>query len=213
MLLTVAVMTLLVAALVLLAFFLGNQYAVYRLSQSVLPPQETTASTTKAAVAPLPQNVPSNEDRHYTHETATREILTSRNSETTLFQGETVRIDDTVILFSDIVEDSRCPEGMNCKVAGEVIIELAVRRGTNTSFIYLSSLTGGRPNRPSTTFTQKYEVSLAATQYKNEVGVGDGGVVVAGYTIRFSSVTPGTPSSEKPIGIKKSDYTVTLDIQ
>lgn len=56
MLLTVAVMTLLVAALVLLAFFLGNQHAVYRLSQSVLPSQdtqttsqqsETLASTTK----------------------------------------------------------------------------------------------------------------------------------------------------------------------
>lgn len=210
MLLTIAVMILLFSALILLAFVLGNQYAVSQfknhLTPASTPPQATSTlpETEEAEIAP---------DVVPTFETITKKFTAARNSETTLSRGEAIVIDDTIILFSDIMDDSRCPEGVNCNVAGEAIVELLVNDVSGISRVYLSSLTGGRPNRPSESFINEYGADLEKTNYQEEVNFRDGAAIISGHTVRFSAIFPGGFGADKPRDIKKEDYKITLEIK
>lgn len=210
MLLTIAVMVLLISALILLAFVLGNQYAVSQfknyLTPASTPPQATSTLPETEEAEVIPDIVP-------TFETITKKLTATRNSETTLSRGEAIVIDDITILFSDIVNDSRCPERVNCYVAGEAVIELLIKDASGISKVYLSSLTGGKPQRPSKSFIAEHGAELEKTTYKKGSTFRDGAAIISGYTIRFSDIFPGRPGSDKPVGVKKEDYKITLEIK
>ncbi len=90
------------------------------------------------------------------------------------------------VTFAQVVEDSRCPKGVECVWAGQVVVILDVsENGQTSSSIKLTLGGAGRPSDAST-------------------------AQVAGHTVQLMAVEPYPENGKK---IAPDDYTATLQVQ
>jgi len=65
-----------------------------------------------------------------------------------LDRGETAAVEDLSLRFVTVVEDSRCPVGVQCIRAGEGRVQLALRAGRETDAVIVAT-EGGQPRYAS----------------------------------------------------------------
>lgn len=233
----VLVMACLFIALLLLAFMLGNQYAIFKQSKSSfssLPSATSTLPETPASTPPPPITLPvaprNNEtglDKWLTGTVLRAAPLTFGTEVTLALSGETPRgavtdKNELYLYFVDVVYDSRCPENVDCFAAGEAIVEVQVKASNKpTQTIYLSSATGGKPDRWTyhgladdsfMTPAIKEEITRGQQRVEDTVYVSgenykDGGAVVDGYRISLRSLTPNRiHNGDATPPVTKMDY-------
>lgn len=239
MILTIVVMILLVVALVVLAFFLGNQYAAYRLTTSTpaTPSPETPASSTEEESpsitlpdAPRASWVGLDSWLRGTVLRATPlefgKPVTLSLSNADIPRGAVADKNEIYLYFVDVVYDSRCPEETDCYTAGEAIVEVEVRAFNKpTKTVYLSTQTGGKPDR--WTYHGMQDMSFMTPEVEAEIARGQkqisetayvagetyntGGAVVDGYYISLRNLNPKRhhDSNGTPV-IAKEDFQATL---
>jgi len=231
---TIAVMVLLMGALILLAFFLGNQFAVARMVKSFTPITTSTSTPTKEEITiptitlPEAPNSWSNLDM-WLRGTVLRaaplrfgEAVTLAINNATTERGAVAERNELYLYFVDVVYDSRCPENVDCGVAGEAIIEAQIQAfGKPTKTIYLSTQTSGRPDRwtyhglqDKSAITPEIEAAIARgqkiiteTTYVKGEAYNSGSALVDGYNVSLRGLTPSRVHEEAgtPV-IPKENY-------
>ncbi|HEU5012320.1 MAG TPA: hypothetical protein VFT66_07235 [Roseiflexaceae bacterium] len=102
-----------------------------------------------------------------------------------LGQSAHLASDQFSVTFAQVIEDSRCPKGVECVWAGQVVVMFDVSENGQTSSPIQLTLGGGRPG------------AKAAEQ-------------VAGHTVQLMAVEPYPQNGKKPA---PADYTVTLEVR
>lgn len=237
-LITLAVMMLLVIALVILSFSLGNQYAAMRITKTLTQqmqraqnaPASTTAETPPASPTMTLPSVPRLIDEHPLDRALRGTVL--RFSQMNFGEAFTLTLPDgayapkneVYVYFVDVVYDSRCPENVDCKVAGEAIVEVELKAFDKpTQTVYLSTQTGGKPDYWSYHGLQddsfmtpeiKAEIArgqkiVAETTYVKGETYNSGGAVVDGYTVNLRGLTPYR-ADQGDAPISKNNYRATF---
>lgn len=239
MILTFVVMILLVSALVLLAFFLGSQHAVQRLTTSTptTTTSETPATTTKdrapsVTIPDTPRASWVGLDmwvRGTVFVAAPLEFskeVTLALNDANIPRGAVADKNEVYLYFVDVVYDSRCPEETDCYAAGDAIVEMQLQAfGKPTKTFYLGTNTGGKPDR--WTYHGMQDMSFMTPEVEAEIARGQkqisettyvegetyntGGAIVDGYHISLRKLSPTRhhDGSSTPV-IPKENFQATL---
>lgn len=194
--LIVVVMLLLLAALLVLAFILGNHYAVSNLRSSLsstLPSSTSTPAEVPQTASEPPitlPSVPRSDDaglERWLRGTVLRAAPLPFGSEVTLAmddpltpRGAVAENNAVYLYFVDVVYDSRCPDNVDCISGGEAIVEVQVKASNKpTQTIYLSSRTGGKPD--AWTYHGLVDDSFMTPAVKEEIARGQQRVMETTY--------------------------------
>lgn len=130
------------------------------------------------------------------------------------------------LYFVDVVYDSRCPENVDCKVAGEAIAEAQIKAfGKPTRTIYLSTQTGEKPDRwtyhgleDRSFITPEIEAAITRgqkiiteTTYVTGATYNSGSALVDGYSVSLRGLNPNRTDEESEV-FPKEDYQATFVI-
>jgi hypothetical protein len=87
-------------------------------------------------------------------------VAVSLEQPVTLSLGGAATHEKFIVVFSRVVRDSRCPEGVQCKWAGEIVVRLAVARAARKPTEH--DLSFQSANRPPTLEHDGYRITVLA---------------------------------------------------
>lgn len=160
----------------------GQNDAATAVAQATLPPQATVPATNvviEPTTPPQPTGVPA---------TPTAATAAQVGQPFQLAMGQAVQVagTDLTLTFADVTEDSRCPRGVDCAWAGQVIVVLDAAQGSQTSSPVTLTLRGsGR------------QVAESSAQ------IGD-------YTVQIVDVEP---YPQRDTGAAAGEYVATLEVR